>query len=56
MRVSYLLAQPWAVINPSLYAYVALEIGRTAVDAPDAFSFLASTEFHGRGSVSNFER
>lgn len=32
MQVSYLLATPWAVINPDLYAYVALEIGRTAED------------------------
>ena len=36
MRVSYLLASP-VVVTPSLYAYVALELGRTAEDAPDAW-------------------
>ena len=57
MRVSYLIASPWDVINDSLYAYVALELGRSAEDAPDAWCFMASTEFHSnRGTVSNFER
>jgi len=51
------------VVNPSLYAYMALELGRTADDAPDAWCFLASTRFKWLehrgwqpGEVSNLER
>ena len=36
MRVTYLLAST-VVVNPSLYAYVALELDRTPEDAPDAW-------------------
>ena len=63
MRVSYLLASE-VVVNPDIYAYVALELGRTAEDAPDAFCFLATSQFiylrhtdpPGPGEVANFER
>ena len=56
MRVNYLLASP-VVVNPALYSYMALEIGRTAADAPDAWCFLVSAHFKwGIGVVSNFER
>ena len=56
MRVTYLLASN-VVVNPELYSYVALEIGREADDSPDAWCFMASAEFKwGRGTVSNFER
>lgn len=55
MRVNALLASD-VVVNPHLFAYVALEIGRTSEDAPDAWAFLASTSFHGHGRVSNLER
>jgi hypothetical protein len=56
MRVSYMLASD-NVVNDALFAYMALELGRSAADAPDAWCFLASTEFSwGRGVVSNFER
>ena len=51
------------VVNPSLYAYMALELGRTADDAPDAWCFLASTQFKWLehrgwkpGEVRNMER
>ena len=36
MRVSYLLASE-TIVNPSVFAFVALELGRTAEDAPDAW-------------------
>ena len=56
MRVTYLLAST-VVVNPDLYTYMALELGRNAQDAPDAFCFMASSEHkYGRGRVSNFER
>ena len=61
MRVNYLLASA-TIVNPSIFAYVALELGRTVADAPDAFCFLASTHFewleHLRraGAVANMER
>jgi len=44
MRVSYLLASS-TIVNPALFAYVALELGRTAATSPDAWCFLASTQF-----------
>ena len=57
MRVSYLIASPWDVVNDHLFAYVGLELGRTADDAPDAWCLMASTEFDAnRGVVSNIER
>jgi hypothetical protein len=43
MRVSYLLASVDEVINDALYAYVALELGKRAGDAPDCWAFLIST-------------
>jgi hypothetical protein len=61
MRVSYLLASG-TIVNPSLFAYVALELGRTAANAPDAFCFLASAQFewvqHLRrpAEIANLER
>jgi len=56
MRCNYLLAST-VVVNPDLYSYVALALGREADDSPDAWAFLASAEFaNGRGTVSNFER
>ena len=56
MQVTHLLASS-VVVNSDLYAFVALEIGREADDAPDAFCFMVSAEFdYGRGTVSNWER
>ena len=43
MRVTYLLAST-VVVNPAIYAYVALELGKTAADAPDAWCFLATSQ------------
>ena len=57
MRVSYMLASATDVVRDDVFAYVALELGRTAEDAPDAFCFLIATEFnYGRGMVSHMER
>ena len=56
MRVNLLLASN-TVVNDELFCYMALAVGRTAEDSPDAFAFLASTRFsYGRGRVSNLER
>jgi hypothetical protein len=61
MRVSYLLAST-VVVNPDLYAYVALELDRTPADAPDAWCFLATfrkkwlSSRNGPGEVANMER
>lgn len=56
MRVNHLLASR-IVVNPELFCYMALSIGKRASDASDAFTFLASAHFtFGRGLVSNFER
>lgn len=49
MRVTYLLAST-VVVNPDLYSYVALSVGREVGDSLDAFCFMASTEHkHDRG-------
>ena len=62
MRVSYMLASN-VVVTPALYAYMALELDRSAADAPDAWCFLASTRFRylehrnwQPGEVGNLER
>ena len=61
MRTSYMLAST-VVVNPDMYAYVALELDRTAADAPDAWCFLATfkkkwlSSRNGPGEVANMER
>lgn len=55
MRVNALLASP-VVVSPFLYAYVALALGRTADDSPDAWAFLAATHCWDGKLVTNLER
>ena len=67
MRVNTLLAST-TVVHPSLFAYIALELARTAEDAPDAWAFLGCTHLlggrlggwrpvaAGGDEVCNFER
>jgi hypothetical protein len=55
MRVSALLVNRFAV-NPSLGTFLALELGRTAADTPDAWCFLIEGELKAIGKVKNFER
>jgi hypothetical protein len=59
MRVSTLLLNGYAMIDPpSINTFMALELGRTASDTPDAWCFLVETRFHstGGGPVKNWER
>ncbi len=41
---------------PEMLPFIAKELGRTAEDAPDAWSFLISANLKGKGLVKNFER
>jgi hypothetical protein len=54
MRISTLLVNTFALNGP-LASYLALELGRTAQDAPDAWCFLMEAQLR-RGPLKNFER
>ena len=53
MRVNYLLASN-VVVNPELYAYVALSLGHEAHTSLDAWAFLVSAEFSGGRGAHTF--
>jgi len=58
MRRNFVWAEfgPW-LINPPLLHYLALELGKTAQDAPDAWCYLReSVTKRGEQPVKNFER
>ena len=58
MRRNFVWAEfgPW-LINPPLLHYLALELGKTAQDAPDAWCYLReSVTKRGKQPVKNFER